>query len=51
MNLNDAALLGLLIGIKARCLKIDISGVNTCPEWPYGVGYNCWFFLDEVVLK
>ncbi len=37
--------------IKARYLKIDITGVNTCPEWHYGVGYTCWFFLDEVVVK
>ena len=34
--------------INARYLKVEITGVKTCPEWHYGVGSTCWFFLDEI---
>ena len=35
----------------ARYIRVDITGVKTCPEWHYGVGNPCWFFLDEVIVK
>lgn len=34
--------------IEARYIKMEVSGVNSCPQWHYGVGYPCWFFLDEI---
>jgi len=37
--------------IKARYVKIDITGTKVCPHWHYGVGHPCWFFIDEVVIK
>ena len=37
--------------VKAQFIEITIEGVKTCPSWHYGVGYNCWFFLDEVVVR
>lgn len=36
--------------VKARYIKVDITGVKTCPSWHYGVGYPAWFFLDEVTV-
>ena len=35
----------------ARYIRVDITGVKTCPEWHYGVGNPCWFFLDEVIVR
>lgn len=35
----------------ARYIRIRVDGTNTCPEWHYGVGNPCWFFIDEVVVK
>ena len=35
----------------ARYIRVDITGTKTCPEWHYGVGNPCWFFLDEVIVK
>ena len=37
--------------VKAQFIEIAIEGVKTCPSWHYGVGYNCWFFLDEIVVR
>jgi hypothetical protein len=37
--------------VKAQFIEITIEGVKTCPSWHYGVGYNCWFFLDEIVVR
>lgn len=36
---------------RARYVRIQIEGVKICPEWHYGVGNPCWFFLDEVVVE
>lgn len=33
---------------KARYVKVDIEGVNTCPSWHCGVGHPAWFFMDEI---
>ena len=35
----------------ARYIRVDVTGTKTCPEWHYGVGNPCWFFIDEVVVK
>lgn len=37
--------------VQARYVKIEVAGVNQCPEWHYGVGNPCWFFVDEVVVR
>lgn len=37
--------------MKARFIKVEITGTKTCPHWHYGVGHPCWFFIDEVVVK
>lgn len=29
-------------------IKVDIKTLGLCPDWHYGVGYEAWFFLDEV---
>ena len=36
---------------QARFIRVDVTGTKTCPEWHYGVGNPCWFFLDEVIVK
>jgi len=33
---------------NARYVRVQVKGVNICPEWHYGVGNPCWFFVDEV---
>jgi hypothetical protein len=35
----------------ARYVRIQVEGVKDCPEWHYGVGNPCWFFIDEVWVK
>ncbi len=35
----------------ARYIRVEINGTNTCPDWHYGVGRNCWFFIDEVKVR
>lgn len=37
--------------MKARYVKVDITGTKVCPHWHYGVGHPCWFFIDEVVIR
>ncbi|MEY2904175.1 MAG: hypothetical protein RJA52_191 [Bacteroidota bacterium] len=37
--------------ISARYIKIDITGVKICPDWHYGVGSTCWFFMDEIKVE
>ena len=34
--------------VKARYIKVEIEGVNTCPSWHCGVGHPGWFFMDEI---
>ncbi len=36
---------------QARYVRVDIVGTKTCPEWHYGVGNPCWFFIDEIVVR
>ena len=36
---------------RARYVRIQVEGVKDCPEWHYGVGNPCWFFIDEVWVK
>ena len=46
------------IGIKhqlpakqsVRYIRVDVEGTKICPQWHYGVGKTCWFFLDEVTV-
>lgn len=37
--------------VKARYIKVDITGTKQCPHWHYGVGNPCWFFLDEITVN
>ncbi|WP_294082734.1 DUF4838 domain-containing protein [Proteiniphilum sp. UBA5384] len=37
--------------LKARYIKVDVTGTKICPHWHYGVGHPCWFFIDEVIVK
>jgi hypothetical protein len=37
--------------VKARYIKVAVTGTKVCPPWHYGVGHPCWFFIDEVVVK
>lgn len=36
---------------QARFVKVVVTGQKVCPEWHYGVGNPCWFFIDEVSVK
>ena len=36
---------------QARYVRLFVEGVKDCPEWHYGVGNPCWFFIDEVWVK
>lgn len=36
---------------QARFVRVDVTGTKTCPEWHYGVGNPCWFFIDEVIVR
>ncbi|GHU99260.1 carbohydrate-binding protein [Bacteroidia bacterium] len=37
--------------VTARYIRVDVKGVVTCPEWHYGVGHPCWFFMDEITVE
>lgn len=36
--------------IRARYIKVEITGTKECPTWHYGVGHPSWFFVDEVTV-
>ncbi|HMP29778.1 MAG TPA: DUF4838 domain-containing protein, partial [Saprospiraceae bacterium] len=36
---------------QGRYIKVEVEGTKICPPWHYGVGRNCWFFIDEVVVE
>jgi len=35
----------------ARFVRVQVEGQKICPEWHYGVGNPCWFFIDEVEVR
>lgn len=37
--------------VKARFVKVEVTGTKECPTWHYGVGHPSWFFIDEVIIK
>lgn len=37
--------------LRARYLKVEITGMKVCPPWHYGVGHPSWFFIDEVTVR
>lgn len=37
--------------LKARYVKVEVTGTKECPPWHYGVGHPSWFFIDEVTIK
>lgn len=36
--------------VKARFIKVEVTGTKECPTWHYGVGHPSWFFIDEVTV-
>lgn len=34
--------------MRARYVKVAVTGTKQCPRWHYGVGHPSWFFIDEV---
>ncbi len=37
--------------VEARYLRVYVTGTKVCPQWHYGVGNPCWFFIDEVIVR
>lgn len=37
--------------LKARYIKVEVTGTKVCPHWHYGVGHPSWFFVDEVTVE
>lgn len=37
--------------VKARYVKINVTGTKMCPSWHFGVGHPSWFFIDEVIVN
>ena len=37
--------------LSGRFVRIQVEGLKICPEWHYGVGNPCWFFIDEVSVR
>ena len=37
--------------VRARYIKVHIDTLGKCPSWHYGVGYDAWFFIDEIVVE
>lgn len=36
--------------IRARYIKVEVTGTKECPTWHYGVGHPSWFFMDEITV-
>jgi len=36
--------------VRARYIKVEVTGTKECPTWHYGVGHPSWFFIDEVTV-
>lgn len=39
------------VPLKARYIKVDVTGTKVCPHWHYGVGHPSWFFVDEITVE
>lgn len=37
--------------VTARYVRVQVTGIGKCPSWHYGVGYDAWFFMDEVTVR
>ena len=37
--------------VSARYVRVSVKGIGKCPSWHYGVGFDAWFFIDEVKVK
>lgn len=37
--------------VRARYVKVEVTGTKECPTWHYGVGHPSWFFIDEITIK
>lgn len=42
------ALVSVAAPVSARYVRVTVKGIGKCPSWHYGVGYDAWFFMDEV---
>lgn len=34
--------------VRLRYIQVQVTATKICPEWHYGVGHPCWFFVDEI---
>ena len=37
--------------VSARYVKVNLKTIGTCPDWHFGVGYDGYFFIDEIQVK
>ena len=37
--------------IRARYVRVHITGTRECPDWHYGAGNPSWFFIDEITVE
>jgi hypothetical protein len=37
--------------VTARYVKVNLKTIGACPDWHFGVGYNGYFFIDEIQVK
>ncbi|MDL2239564.1 DUF4838 domain-containing protein [Bacteroidales bacterium OttesenSCG-928-K03] len=37
--------------VSARYIKIEAESIKRCPDWHYGIGYDAWFFIDEITVQ
>ncbi|MEN8149787.1 MAG: DUF4838 domain-containing protein [Planctomycetota bacterium] len=35
---------------KARYARMDVDGIQHCPDWHQGAGGDAWFFCDEIMV-
>lgn len=35
---------------KARYIRVKIDALKECPDWHFGIGHTCWFFIDELAV-
>ena len=37
--------------VSARYVKVNLKTIGACPDWHFGVGYDGYFFIDEIQVK
>ncbi|HBB93183.1 MAG TPA: beta-N-acetylhexosaminidase, partial [Bacteroidales bacterium] len=41
----------LIMGNKARYVKVKAQSIGICPVWHHGAGGKAWLFADEVIVE